>query len=455
MALLPDIAFAHTGLRSATPAAGDHLSAAPGELRLTFTEPVELAFARLAVTGPAGAVELASLTLHPDSATVLIGAIRGPLLAGSYTVNWQVAGADGHPVRGQYSFAVAPGAAGVAAAVGPTAPGQAPPPAEHHGALTFPTGSSFGAESPLYAGVRWLTFLGLLGVIGVVTFRVLVLSLMDRNSGPAEPGIVVVAARHAASVGLATLAILGVALVLRLIAQSYALHGGELALDPELIGMMLSRTIWGWGWMLQAAATMLGVVGLIRARRGSRNGWGLATIGAVALAFTPGLSGHAAAVPERATLAILADGIHVLGAGGWLGALMLVVIVGIPAALRLPHGDRGNAVARLITAFSPIALLFAGTVVATGILAAWLQLGAVSALWESAYGRTLLLKLGFLSVVFGTGAYNWLRVKPALGDAAAAARLRRSAALEVAVGVVVLAVTAILVATATPAIGME
>ena len=72
------------------------------------------------------------------------------------------------------------------------------------------------------------------------------------------------------------------------------------------------------------------------------------------------------------------------------------------------------------------------------------------ATWESAYGRTLLLKLALLSAVFGTGAYNWLRVRPALGSEVAAGRLRRSAALELAVGVVVLAVTAVLVATATP-----
>lgn len=456
VSFLPSLALAHTALRSATPGAGDHLSAAPRELRLTFTEAVELALARLALTGPDGAVELGPLALHPDSATVLVGAIRGPLVAGTYTVNWQIAGADGHPVRGEYSFVVAPGAEGLTAAiVGPTAPGQEPPPAEHHDAVTFPTGASFGAESPLYVAVRWLTFLGLLGVIGVVAFRVAVLTLMSRKSDASARSVVPVAASRAAKVGLAALALLGVALVLRLYAQSYALHGAREALDPSLIGTMLSRTTWGWGWLLQAAATLVTLVGLLLARGGGRSGWVLAALGAVALAFTPGLSGHAAASPELTTLAMLADALHVLGAGGWLGSLLLVVIVGVPVALRRTDGDRGKSVAALVNAFSPTALLFAGTVVATGIFAAWLQLGTVSALWESAYGRTLLLKLALLSVVFGTGAYNWLRVKPALGSEVAAGRLRRSAALELAVGVVVLAVTAVLVATATPSTEVE
>lgn len=449
--LVPGQVWAHGELKSATPGTGDHLSVAPRELRLTFTESVELAIARLALTGPNGTVELAPLALHPDSSQVMIGAIRSRLVAGIYTVTWQVAGADGHPVRGEYTFVIAPDAEGLGSAgAGPTAPGQEPPPAEHHEAAAFPTASDFDAGSPLYAAVRWLTFLGLLGVIGVVAFRLVVLWFMCRRDDASGRAIVGPAASRAVRVGLAALALLGVSLLLRLYAQSYALHGGAQALDAELVGTMISRTTWGWGWLLQAVGTAVVLVGFLLARKDSRTGWTVAVVGVVMLAFTPGLSGHAAAEPELATLAILADALHVLGAGGWLGSLLLVVVVGIPLALRRTDGDRGETVAALINAFSPTALFFAGMVVATGVFAAWLQLGAVSALWQSAYGRTLLVKLALLSVVFGTGAYNWLKVKPALGSEAAAGRLRRSAMVELAVGVAVLAVTAVLVATSPP-----
>ncbi len=120
-----------------------------------------------------------------------------------------------------------------------------------------------------------------------------------------------------------------------------------------------------------------------------------------------------------------------------------------PACLRLAESERGRAVAALVNAFSPTALVFAGITAATGALAAWLHLGTVPALWQSDYGRMLLLKLGVLSVVAATGAYNWLRVKPALGDVLGATRVRRSASVELTVGVLVLLVTAILVATPT------
>ena len=104
-----------------------------------------------------------------------------------------------------------------------------------------------------------------------------------------------------------------------------------------------------------------------------------------------------------------------------------------------------------MNAFSPTALAFAGVTATTGVFAAWLHLERVSALWETAYGRTLLIKLAVLSIVAATGAYNWLRVRPALGDLEGATRVRRSAMVELGVGLLVLAVTAVLVAMPTAA----
>ena len=242
------------------------------------------------------------------------------------------------------------------------------------------------------------------------------------------------------------------ALLLRLYAQSVALNGAGGALDVGRLSAMLTRTVWGWGWLLQAAGTAIVLGGFWSARGGGMVGWGIALLGAVALAFSPALSGHAAAA-EPATLAVLSDGLHVLGAGGWLGSLLFVVIVGLPAALRLDPQRRGPTVAALINAFSPTALLFAGVVTVTGVFAAWLHLGGFAELWGSGYGRTLLLKVGLLSVVFGTGAYNWRRVRPALGTARAASHLRRSATLELTAGALVLIVTAFLVATPPPDVG--
>ena len=446
---LPASGFAHGALRRASPASGEHLSVAPRELRLTFTEPVELAVARVELIGPSGRIGLASIVRDPDSANVIIAPIRDSLVAGAYRVAWQVAGQDGHPVRGDYSFTVAPGAQGLGSRAAPGAPGALPSQPGHHDPVSLPTGPGFDAESPLYVAVRWLTFLGLLGVIGAVSFRFAVLALVRRRGAHAGVALIEPASDRAAAFGLGWAAVVVSAALLRLYAQSYALHGPREALDAELIGSMVAQTVWGWGWLLQILGALLALAGFALARRLGGAGWALAALGALVLAFTPGLSGHAASAPVLTPLAIFADGLHVLGAGGWLGSLLFVLMVGIPIAVRL-GGERTQAVAALVNAFSPAALVFAGIVIATGLFATWIHLESIPALWRTGYGRVLLLKLAVLSGVFATGAYNWLRVKPALGDDVGTRRLRRSAAIELAVGGVVLAVTAVLVATATP-----
>jgi copper transport protein len=103
----------------------------------------------------------------------------------------------------------------------------------------------------------------------------------------------------------------------------------------------------------------------------------------------------------------------------------------------------------MVDAFSPMALTFAGTLAVTGVIAAVLRVGAWSALIGSDYGRLLLIKIGVVVLVLLAGAYNWLRLRPAM-DADRVGTLRRTATTELVLGFVVLAVTAWLVATPPP-----
>ncbi len=450
--LTPAWARAHGTLKSSVPAAGAHLGVAPTTLRLTFTESPELTFTTITLRAPDGsAVSLGPLQIARDSRRAVIVAVQGPLVAGTYAVEWKTAGADGHPVTGRFDFTIAPGAQGlgVASAAPASEGGPVLAPMPHEDPTALPSrDTGFDAESPLYVAVRWLLYAGMLTVIGTVAFQFVVLGFLQRMRGRGSPVGSMIGDR-AASIGLAGAALVGGAVVLRLYAQSFAMHGAARAFDRPLVVAMLTTTTWGHGWLLQVVSVVAVLAGFWFARRGARAAWGLAAIGTVGLAFTPALSGHAASAPTLTTLAILADALHVVGAGGWLGSLLVVLLVGIPAALRLDDRERGPGVADLVNAFSPTALAFAGLTAATGVFAATLHVGAVSALWQTSYGKTLLLKLAILSIVAATGAYNWRRIKPTLGDEKSAVRLRRSATIEVAVGVLVLFVTAVLVATPT------
>ena len=157
--VLPSAAHAHTKLARSTPAAGARLTTAPAELRLTFSEKVELALARVRLIGPAAdTIELSALRKGGDSAQVIVADVPTLREAGSYRVEWPVAGRDGHPVRGRYGFEILPGAAGLvptaAAAAAPREPARAvASPAES----PEPSQTS-EAGSPLHVALRWATY---------------------------------------------------------------------------------------------------------------------------------------------------------------------------------------------------------------------------------------------------------------------------------------------------------
>ncbi len=476
--------LAHLGLRRSTPADGAHLAAAPRELRLTFTEAVDVALARVRLVGPSDTdVPVSPLTHAGDSTQVITTTVNGALEAGAYRIEWQVVGRDGHPVRGTITYVIAPGATGLddpARATRDTVPASADSTATvgheatHHDPRSLPTGGDFGAESPGYVAVRSLQFMSLLTVLGALTFSIVVLGIMARatsagdrathgsragatrmaessNADAAPTADVVRTMRiRAAGLGVWAAGVLLAVALLRLYAQSLAMHGSSDALDAELVMTMITRTGWGSGWMLEVAGAALAIIGFLIARRERSGGWAIAAGAGLALAITPALSGHAAATPGLALPAILADMLHVIGAAGWVGSLLFVLAIGIPVAMRLDPERRGPAVARLVNAFSPAALIFASVLVLTGVFAGWLHIGFSSALWTSAYGQMLVRKLVVLAAVIALGAWNWLRVKPTLGTDAAANRLQRSAATELALAAVIVIITAALVATPPP-----
>ena len=481
LAVAPRVALAHGHLKGSSPAAGAHLAEVPRLLRFDFSEVPELTFTSVRLlTADGREILLGALAYAADSRRSVVAAVAGAMDAGVYTVIWQMAGDDGHPVRGTFEFVVAPGAMGVGvmpSGVSPGSPRSAggagvvvPPPMDsmHHNVVSMPEGSGFGAESPLYVVIRWIQFVALLLVIGAVTFHAFVLAFIRRDPHSAgnadESSLLAAAGERAASIGHIAVGALAVTLLLRLWAQAYALHGAANVVDVRLLLPMVGKTMWGWGWLLQLAGVLLAGAGFHGAWTSARDArvrtakapriapqwwWRLAAIGAVVVAFSPALSGHAAASPTLRALAILADGLHVLGASSWLGTLAIVLFAGLAAARAHRAELHGPFVRDLINAFSPVALTSAGLAATTGVFAAWLHVGTIPNLWGTRYGVTLLIKLAILGVVALTGFYNWRFVKPRLGTAEATSRLTRSASVEVAVAILVLLVTAILVASPT------
>lgn len=452
---LPASVHAHARLTASSPAPGATVPAPLHEIRLEFSEAVEPRYTSLVLLAPSGAaVPTGPLAPAPGSRREFVATL-GPLAEdGTYTVRWRTAGADGHIIQGSFSFVVeGTAAAAPAPAHSPAAPPATTPlPPEHHPpAAEIPT--AFQPTAPLPVAVRWLHFLVLLGLVGAVTFRLAIVPRLHHD--PRTAALAAASAAGAWRIALAALGALALVAVARLWVQSTALHGPAHAWSAEHLGTMLRLTIWGRAWLLQMAMAALLLSGLLVARPGLHHsgrpaGWTMAAVAVLGLCVVPGLSGHAAAVPRAPALAVANDALHVLGGGAWLGTLAVLLLVALPAALRTPDTDRLHAAAVIITLFSPLALAAAALVGLTGIVNSLLHLGAPAQLWTTGYGRALLLKLGILATVAALGFYNWRVVRPALGAAAATRRLRRAAGTELAVGALVLLVTAVLVALPTP-----
>jgi putative copper export protein len=309
--------------------------------------------------------------------------------------------------------------------------------------------TAFGVESPTYVAIRLALSVCAVSLLGILTLRWTVLGRYAGPDGAAlRTAVEAQLPRWIGAIGAAAL----IATLARLVAQHAAVFGSDAILAGPSLGALLFRSSWGRAWWLAAGSAMAIMWLAARLRRPTAAAWIALALAILLFTMSQPWSGHPAAA-DRPWLAIGWQTLHVVGAGGWIGSLALLTALAIPIARQLTSDVPDAAdvrTAALVRAFSPTALACSGVLVGTGILTAWSNLGGATALWHSTYGRTLLLKLLLLGVTAGFGAYHWQRVLPVLGTAKASAMLRRSSLLELGAAGLVLAVSAVLVATPMP-----
>jgi methionine-rich copper-binding protein CopC len=106
VALSAGSAFAHAYPDLVSPADGATLTQAPGEVRIKFTEGVELEFSRIDVKNATGQKVTKGIVRRVGSDTLAIDLL--PLEPGSYTIEWQVLSVDTHITQGILRFTVKP-----------------------------------------------------------------------------------------------------------------------------------------------------------------------------------------------------------------------------------------------------------------------------------------------------------------------------------------------------------
>lgn len=307
----------------------------------------------------------------------------------------------------------------------------------------------YGLLDAAYAAARWgwyLTAFLVLGAGGYAPFLFRHRTRLDATDPEVERDV----SRRAARIGLvASLALLGFASV-RLYLQARTLLDPGDPVTSDILQALLASA-WGQGWERQAMMALLATLAFGAAGRGSRFGWMVASAAGGGLGIAAGMTGHAATEPAGPG-GLLIDAAHVWAGGFWLGGLAVMLLAGTAACRLVPTDRRPTVIRALVADFSRRATLFAPLTIGLGI---WMAIRYLGWTWpldlfKSAYGWALAAKLTALVLVGVLGAHHWRLIKPRQGVALNERKFRRTGAIELLFGAVLLAATAVLVALPLP-----
>ncbi len=406
--LAPNAALGHVILESSQPVTQSRLETPPQEIRLRFNQAVTVSPGAIQVLAPDGTL-LSGATTTSEEGRVVTAPVSRIARSAGYTVRWRVIGADGHAPAGVFTFGV-----GVAA----------PPPTE-----------AVGASAATWRDdvARWALFVALALLIGPLVVRLVVV----RGPVPArvERGF------HLLGVAAALL-VIDVGIVAFVLRASNAL---QLPLGDLLYGDLqpfAEKTRFGIAFL--AMTLGFGIVAAVLLLA-----WILdrpelrwpALVLSLALASGLSLSGHQATEGNAAWLAQGADWLHLVAASVWAGGLMALAFLVWPLAPTL----RRDA----FLGFARLAVLLVGALVLAGAYLALARLPEASDLWQTQYGRLLVVKLGVVAVALTWGAAHHFLVRPRL-EAGQEPNVRHSLVGEAAVALTVLLAAAILTNAAPP-----
>lgn len=232
-----------------------------------------------------------------------------------------------------------------------------------------------------------------------------------------------------------------------LILQAAAMSGLSLAdaLAENAPWTALTETRFGHVCALRTLFAILLALSLVASTSVRPGGTGLAAV-ALATVFIAALAwtGHAgAASGGTADLHLAADTLHLIAAGAWIGGLLPLALT-LASAQRTPDPAWMTVARRATVRFSALGVVSVGTLLATGIVNTWFLAGSVQSITGTDYGRLLMVKVALFALMIAIAAINRFRLTPRLSQAPALAQLRANCAIELALGLLVVAIASVL-----------
>ena len=441
-------ASAHATLESTEPANGTVLAHSPGKVVLHFDQQVSVSPTSIEVFNASAKRVDSGDTKHvPGDSHSVETAIPVSLPAGGYVVTWRVVSADSHPVNGAFTFSL--GTAGAGGSIG----------SEASRLLAQSSGSR--TVGVTYGVVRFLAFVAVAMLLGGLVFATVIWPEAAQHPRT----------RRILWSGLVALAVATVAAFLL-----QGVYGAGLGLTEVLKSTVL-KAVWDTRFgkvyaarlvLLAVAAALIPPLGGHRTSSAARARFLIAwAVLGVAILATWGLADHAS-TGSLVVLAVPFDVVHLGAASIWLGGLVMTLVVVLPAGRATPASDP-SPIRVAMPRFSQWALVAVVAIVATGLFAAWRQVGVSwGALTTTPYGKLVLYKTGglvllvVLASVSRTTVHGGLTLRGTSTRSAragssrsgsslrATTRLRNAVSAEIVVVIAVLALSAVLV-SARPA----
>lgn len=393
--LLAAPASAHASVDSTLPEDGAVLAEAPPDVVIAFNEEVTMSADAARLTDANGnTVGLPAPQITPDPAGSLARITPFPQVPdGWYAVSWNAVSADGHTIKGAFTFYIGD----------PTAATEADKVDTE--AIDDPT-ARFLLFAPFLRGLSYLATMLAVGAL-------FALWALSSPRHPMPDRVVARVRRLAAwSAGVGLLVT-----PLTILNNAILLNGGSFDSLWPTTRLILQSS--GGAALLVRMSALFGLctaVLLLMEKATRKVGAGIVVVSAVAMFVSFPMGGHAAVIDEYGSIAFAGEIMHLLAGAIWLG--------GIPAVLLAVWSRKSVTIgqtAEAIDRFSKLATVSVFLVIIGGGVLSWTMFTEPAELVTTPYGLMLLAKVAVVGLVAALGAYNHFVLVPALRAAAGTA----------------------------------
>ena len=423
------LAFAHPFTGETIPAKFSSAPTGTSEVIVFYSEGVEIEFSRLQVFDSNGDQADNKDTKYYEGDYSLV-VTTPPLEDGAYTVTSKVLSkVDGHLVPDAFVFGVGD------IVIDPT---------------QFEDPST--AELIFYpeAGARFPGLVGQTIVLGAVIASVLIWSTqkIDFIKDDVKKLQSVFQSKFMSLVGFGLIVVFA-SNILMLTVQAFRL---------ETSAIEALQTSFGMTWIIRMAIT-IALLGLWFVMEKIKN---LSIkkqipllVLSLALIATTTMMGHGAASEQASAIAL--DYVHNLVSAVWIGGIIFFAFTLLPAYRSLKEVDREKLALATIPKFSIMFIIALGIVIVSGPTLMWLLETDVGIIVESTYGKLIIAKILIASAMVAIGGYHQFGIQKKAeskinsGKISINKKLKRTLKVEAGLGILLLAVVALLTNGTLPA----